>query len=271
MLPVASRSLAALMSLACLTAAQPAAAVTTPSWNGWKWARSGNLAITVGDNVSAGWKPWLSQAAAAWSADPIVDLVIAPGRTKAATCGAVYGTIQACSAAYGFNGWLGYTNVYLQNGFIVSAVIRWNESYFASSKYNTAAWYGATACHEFGHSLGLDHSDLVRTNPNNGSCLDSSNDVSGLISNGPLANTTTSAGDLAGLAAVYATPAGTQLTSTRPTAVAGAGLWVEGWMGDTGDTYQALAAVPEPSTWALLLTGFGLSGAMLRRRRAVAA
>lgn len=32
-----------------------------------------------------------------------------------------------------------------------------------------------------------------------------------------------------------------------------------------------LSAVPEPGTWALLLTGFGLSGAALRRRRAAAA
>jgi hypothetical protein len=29
--------------------------------------------------------------------------------------------------------------------------------------------------------------------------------------------------------------------------------------------------VPEPSTWALLIAGFGLAGAMLRRRGRVAA
>ena len=31
------------------------------------------------------------------------------------------------------------------------------------------------------------------------------------------------------------------------------------------------AAVPEPATWALMISGFGLAGASLRRRRAVAA
>jgi len=29
--------------------------------------------------------------------------------------------------------------------------------------------------------------------------------------------------------------------------------------------------VPEPASWALMITGFGLSGAMLRRRRMVRA
>jgi hypothetical protein len=30
---------------------------------------------------------------------------------------------------------------------------------------------------------------------------------------------------------------------------------------------QQVAAVPEPTSWALLLTGFGLTGSMLRRKR----
>jgi len=35
--------------------------------------------------------------------------------------------------------------------------------------------------------------------------------------------------------------------------------------------FQAAAAVPEPATWALMIGGFGGAGAMLRRRKAVAA
>jgi len=36
-------------------------------------------------------------------------------------------------------------------------------------------------------------------------------------------------------------------------------------------SYNGMAAVPEPGAWALMIGGFGLAGAMLRRRRAVTA
>lgn len=52
----------------------------------------------------------------------------------------------------------------------------------------------------------------------------------------------------------------------------------EFWFGnnnDSADGYRlgsiSVAAVPEPGTWALMIGGFGLAGASLRRRRAVAA
>jgi hypothetical protein len=259
------RPLAACVLLAATTAA-PASAVVTKSWNGWKWAREGNLALTAGDNVSARWKPFLATASTAWSADPVIDIAIAAGRTTASSCSPVYGTIQVCSGSYGFNGWLGYSNVWLQGGNIVMGTIRLNDSYFAAAKYNNDAWRQATICHEFGHNLGLDHADAVRTNANLGSCLDTTNDVTGVISNGPLANTAPGAGDFAGLGVIYAVPAGTQLASTRPTAVAGAGLFVEGWEGSTEDSWVSLSNVPEPSTWAMLVAGFGLTGAAMRRR-----
>ena len=34
-------------------------------------------------------------------------------------------------------------------------------------------------------------------------------------------------------------------------------------------SFAFAAAVPEPSAWALMISGFGLTGAMLRRRRLV--
>ena len=36
------------------------------------------------------------------------------------------------------------------------------------------------------------------------------------------------------------------------------------------DGLGAIAAIPEPATWAMMILGFGAAGAVLRRRRAVA-
>ena len=40
-------------------------------------------------------------------------------------------------------------------------------------------------------------------------------------------------------------------------------LYQNGWV--------VISSVPEPGTWALLITGFGLTGAAMRRRRSAAA
>ena len=42
-------------------------------------------------------------------------------------------------------------------------------------------------------------------------------------------------------------------------------------VGLSGHDYATSAAIPEPATWGLMIGGFGLAGAALRRRRAVAA
>ena len=41
--------------------------------------------------------------------------------------------------------------------------------------------------------------------------------------------------------------------------------------GETCNLQLGAGGVPEPATWALMISGFGLAGATLRRRRAVAA
>lgn len=248
---------------AVMFAAAPAMAVTQ-SWNGYRWARTGPLQITVGDNLSATWKPYLAPTTAGWSADPVIDLVTVRGQTVAQTCRPVFGGIQICSGNYGANGWLGYTNVWLGGGFLVQATIRLNDHYFGMAKYNTSAWRQATMCHELGHSIGLAHGDMSRTNANNGSCLDATNDPSGLAggANGTLANTGPGATDFAALAGIYARLDATQLGSTRPQYRTGAGLYIDGI-----DREVALTAVPEPHSWALFILGFGGIGVVMRRSR----
>jgi hypothetical protein len=44
-----------------------------------------------------------------------------------------------------------------------------------------------------------------------------------------------------------------------------------GWTFVSEIDFLGTAAVPEPGTWALMIAGFGLAGAALRRRRTVLA
>jgi hypothetical protein len=252
--------------IALLTAATPAAAVTQ-SWNGYRWSRTGPLAIQIGNNVTSQWTSLFTSTAAVWSLANNIDFVTTAGRATSSACGAVYGTVQVCNSKYGFNGWLGYTNVWLANGFIVQATVRLNDSYFASAKYNNAAWRMATICQEMGHTLGLDHTNVVRTNPNTGSCMDYTNDPSGTAGgvNGTLANTGPNAVDFAALDGIYANLDTTQLASTKPTIRIGSGWWI------SGEGIDSIAFVPEPGTWALFIAGFGAIGGTLRRRRGLAA
>jgi hypothetical protein len=51
----------------------------------------------------------------------------------------------------------------------------------------------------------------------------------------------------------------------------GGGVAVRSFNNFSYDTIGLTAGVPEPATWALMIGGFGLAGAALRRRRAIAA
>ncbi len=257
-------SITALAAIAALTT--PAAAVTQ-SWNGYHWARTGPLAINLGNNLDSTWSPYFAPAATAWSQANNIDFVAAAGRATSSACGAVYGSVQVCNGNYGANGWLGYANVWLSGGFIVQATVRLNDYYFASARYNTAAWRNMTICQEIGHTLGLAHTNTVRTDANTGSCLDYTNDPSGTAggANGTLANVAPNAVDFRALDGIYATLNTTQLSYTKPTLLAGEGYAID------GREVDILRAVPEPASWALLIAGFGLVGASLRRRRATPA
>lgn len=252
----------ALALLALGSAASPAAAVTQ-SWNGYRWARTGPLAINLGNNLTSAWSPLFAPTAAAWSKARNIDFVPATGRATSSACGAVYGSVQVCNGNYGANGWLGYANVWLSGGFIVQATVRLNDYYFGTAKYNTSAWRNMTICQEIGHTLGLSHTNTSRTNANTGSCMDYTNDPSGTAggANGTLANLAPNSVDFAALDGIYATPDATQLTYTRPTIRVGEGFAID------GREVDSFAFVPEPGSWALFIAGFGTIGGAMRRRR----
>ncbi len=244
-----------------LMAAVPAAALPTQSWNGYHWARTGPLTIELGNNLGAAWQPYLTAAASQWSAASQIDFIVRPGRTNPTACNPVYGGVQVCSGNYGATGWLGYANVWLATGFIVQATVRLNDYYFGQTRYNTDAWRAMTACQEIGHTLGLAHNNTIRTDLNKGTCMDYTNDPTGTAGgvNGTLANTAPAISDFLALDGIYFRLDTTQLPFTKPSYWAGDGLDVD------GADHDFVAGIPEPGTWSLLIAGFGLIGAAMRR------
>lgn len=255
------RSVSIAAVAAFLVMASGAQAVTTPLWSNYKWARTSLLTIKLGDNVSSAWDPYRTSAISDWSKLSKIDFVATKGSTAASTCAPVFGTVQACNANYGATGWLGLANVWLAGAYIIEATVRLNEYYFSQPRYNTGAWRQMVMCQEVGHTLGLAHADTNFSNLNLGTCMDYTNDPSGLRgTNGTLANEHPYAGDYKALNGLYSVPGGNQVASTQAQYLATFALGVDG-------DIDMITGVPEASGWALMIAGFGLAGTMLRRRR----
>jgi len=239
------------------------AAAATQSWGGYHWARTGPLLITLGDNVSSVWDPYLRTAATDWSLAANIDFTVAPGTSTPKTCTAAYGSVQVCNANYGATGWLGIASVWASADLhIVQATVKLNDYYFGQAKYNTDTFRSFVTCQEVGHTLGLAHTNEVFSNTNTGSCMDYTNDPSGTKgTNGTLANTHPNGVDYAALAANYNHLDASQLTSTRPRTLAVHAFGVD------GDIEEQVQVVPEPASWAMMIAGFGLVGTFRRSQR----
>ncbi|MCA1831415.1 MAG: hypothetical protein LC750_01495 [Actinobacteria bacterium] len=178
---VTSLLLAVALSMVLMVSlAAPAGA--NHSWGGYHWARTANpFTLRLGDNVTSTWDPILATTSSDWSRSTVLDTTIVAGSvTNPKNCKATLGRVEVCNAKYGYNGWLGIAQIWLQSGstHIVQGVVKLNDSYFNTSTYNSTAWRNLVSCQEVAHTFGLDHQDENFDNPNLGTCMDYTNDPS---------------------------------------------------------------------------------------------
>lgn len=185
---------AVLLSFALLL---PGSASADHSWGGYHWARTSNpFTIKLGDNLTSNWDAYLSTTSADWSLSSVLDTTVVPGMTTAKRCRAATGRVEVCNALYGNNGWLGIAQIWATGGHITQGVVKLNDTYFKTAKYNTPAWKNLVMCQEVGHTFGLDHQDEDFANTPLGTCMDYSND--------PTLNQHPNQHDYDELAAIYA-------------------------------------------------------------------
>src|SRR5215218_8049977 len=188
-LPVALIVTSALAALLALVAFAPGAKANH-SWNGYHWVRTANpFTLQLGDNVSSQWDPILGTTSSDWSKSTVLDTRIVAGQAKSKNCRPTSGRVEVCNGAYGNNGWLGIAQIWVSGKHITQGTTKVNDTYFNTTKYNTAAWRNLVMCQEVGHTFGLDHQDENFNNTNLGTCMDYTNDPSGTLgTNGTLSN-----------------------------------------------------------------------------------
>lgn len=154
------------------------------SWGGYHWARTSNpFTLKLGDNLSTNWDPYLTTTSADWSISSVLDTSVVLGGTTARRCRATSGRVEVCNYRYGNNGWLGLAQIWISGSHITQGLTKVNDTYFSTVKYNTPAWKNLVMCQEVGHTLGLDHQDEIFNNANLGTCMDYTDDPSGLLKN----------------------------------------------------------------------------------------
>jgi len=173
------RYLASFIVISVIAVAGATVANATHSWGNYHWARTANpFTLELGDNVSSAWDSYLSGAAGDWSASSVLDMVVKTGLTSPKTCKGTTGRVEVCNSKYGNNGWLGIAQIWISGDHITKGVVKMNDTYFNTSKYNTPAWRAMVMCQEIGHTIGLDHQDENFNNANLGTCMDYTSDPS---------------------------------------------------------------------------------------------
>lgn len=141
------------------------------SWGGYHWARTTNsFTLKLGDNLSAGWKPYLATASSDWTQSAVLDTTIVAGGAKG-NCRPTSGRVEVCNKSYGANGWLGLAQIWITDGtHITQGAVKLNDTYFVLTQYNNASEKLHVVCQEVGHTFGLDHQDTSGASLN--TCMD---------------------------------------------------------------------------------------------------
>ncbi len=145
------------------------------AWSTYHWERSSNpLQLVLGDNVSGTWDARLVEARDDWNVSAVLDISIGTGSAKPRNCRPGNGEAEICNASYGFNGWLGIAQIWIDGDHITKGSVKVNDTYHDSPPYNTYEWRQSVMCQEIGHIFGLGHQD-ENFNTVGTSCMDSSN------------------------------------------------------------------------------------------------
>lgn len=168
------QSFAFVVALATFLALSPFAHANH-TWGNYHWARTTNsFDLQIINSMTGQWQPSFDLAVADWSVSNVLNLVPVSGSAKK-TCRGKDGYVEACNAAYGYNGWLGVAQIWAQGDHIVKGVVKLNDSYYNLPDYNTDPWRNLVVCQEIGHTFGLGHQDENFNNGNLDTCMDYTN------------------------------------------------------------------------------------------------
>ena len=175
----------ATISLLLLASSFAAVVKASHAWGKYHWNKSTDDTkvnpLKLGDNLDTpNWDSALSVASTDWN-DSVLKNEVAPG-TSNANCDPTSGKVELCNGEYGNNGWLGIASIWATRGrsnHIVQGVVKVNDTYFNTTKYNSQAWRDLVICQEVGHTFGLDHQDEDFYNANLGTCMDYTSDPDG--------------------------------------------------------------------------------------------
>ena len=153
------------------------------SWGKYHWdlstTESTTTPLVLGDNLTtSAWTGSLAGASVDWNVSVLKNQIVAGSNT---VCDPVLGGVEICNDTYGDNGWLGIAQIWVyrgRSGHIAQALVKVNDTYFDTPKYDTQAWRDFVMCQEVGHTFGLSHQDESFTNANLGTCMDYTNDPS---------------------------------------------------------------------------------------------